>query len=65
LTESNEEIKYLEIDEATEEGNEYLGAIREETTEKLGYFLRGCLKNFGILFFAVVRVLTNDSFSKA
>jgi len=40
LTESNEDIKYLEIDEATEEGKEYLEAIKEEATEKLGYFLK-------------------------
>ncbi|MBP1664195.1 MAG: type restriction-modification system subunit [Bacteroidetes bacterium] len=33
-------IKYLEIDENTETGKEYLDAIKEEALEKLGYFLK-------------------------
>lgn len=33
-------IKYLTIDEQTEEGKEYLEAIKEESIDKLGYFLK-------------------------
>lgn len=33
-------IKYLDIYENTETGKEYLEAIKEETLEKLGYFLK-------------------------
>lgn len=33
-------IKYIEIDENTEQGKEYIEAIREEALEKLGYFLK-------------------------
>jgi type I restriction enzyme M protein len=33
-------IKYLEIDENSDDGKEYLEAIREEAIEKLGYFLK-------------------------
>ena len=33
-------IKYLDIDEETEEGQEYLEAIKEEAVLQLGYFLK-------------------------
>ena len=33
-------IKYKEIDEKTDQGKEYIEAIREEALEKLGYFLK-------------------------
>lgn len=33
-------IKYLDIDENTEEGKEYLEAVKEEAVLKLGYFLK-------------------------
>jgi type I restriction enzyme M protein len=35
-----DEISYKEIDENTEEGKEYLEAIKEESIDKLGYFLK-------------------------
>lgn len=35
-------IKYTDIDESTETGNEYLEAIKDEALEKLGYFLKPC-----------------------
>ena len=35
-----DEISYNEIDENTEEGTEYLEAIKEESIDKLGYFLK-------------------------
>lgn len=38
---SEEDItEYTQLDEASEEGKEYLAAIKEEAIEKLGYFLR-------------------------
>ncbi|TKB06279.1 hypothetical protein FCL48_21795 [Desulforhopalus sp. IMCC35007] len=33
-------IAYGDIDEATEQGQEYLAAIQEEALESLGYFLK-------------------------
>lgn len=33
-------ISYLSIDESTDDGKEYLDAIKEEAIEKLGYFLK-------------------------
>ncbi len=33
-------IKYVEIDENSEEGQEYLEAIKEDSLEQLGYFLK-------------------------
>ena len=33
-------IKYKEIKENTEQGKEYIEAIKEESLEKLGYFLK-------------------------
>ena len=33
-------IKYIDIKEDSETGNEYIDAIREESLEKLGYFLK-------------------------
>ena len=33
-------IKYIDINETTETGKEYIDAIREESLEKLGYFLK-------------------------
>jgi len=33
-------IKYKELDEKTDQGNEYIEAIKEEALEKLGYFLK-------------------------
>jgi len=33
-------IKFIDIDENTEEGKAYINAIREESLEKLGYFLK-------------------------
>jgi type I restriction enzyme M protein len=33
-------ILFTDIDENTEEGQEYIEAIREEALEKLGYFLK-------------------------
>jgi type I restriction enzyme M protein len=35
-----DDIKYLDLDEASDEGKEYLEAIAEESIEKLGYFLK-------------------------
>jgi len=35
-----DKIKYLEIPEDTKQGQEYLEAIKEESLEKLGYFLK-------------------------
>ncbi|MEE9363099.1 MAG: type I restriction-modification system subunit M [Cellulophaga sp.] len=35
-----DEISYNEIDENTEDGKEYLEAIKEEAIDKLGYFLK-------------------------
>jgi type I restriction enzyme M protein len=35
-----DKMLYLDIKEDTEKGKEYLGAIREESLEKLGYFLK-------------------------
>lgn len=35
-----DKIHYLEIQEETEQGQEYLEAIKEEALEKLGYFLK-------------------------
>ena len=40
LKDSGETIKYQDINEATEEGKEYLQAIKDETVESLGYFLK-------------------------
>ncbi len=40
LKDSGETIAYKDINEATEEGREYLQAIMEETVESLGYFLK-------------------------
>jgi len=37
---SEDGIEYLSIKEGTEEGEAYLTAIREETVEQLGYFLK-------------------------
>ena len=36
----SEGIKYKDIQEGTAEGVQYLEAIKEETLEKLGYFLK-------------------------
>jgi len=35
-----DKIKFKNIDEQSEEGQEYLNAIREESIEELGYFLK-------------------------
>ena len=35
-----DKIKYLDISEDTAKGQEYLEAIKEESLEKLGYFLK-------------------------
>lgn len=35
-----DDIKYLNVDESSTEGKEYLEAIAEESIEKLGYFLK-------------------------
>lgn len=35
-----EHIRYRDLDEATEQGQEYLEAMQEEALEKLGYFLK-------------------------
>lgn len=35
-----EDIRYRDLDEATEQGQEYLEAMQEEALEKLGYFLK-------------------------
>jgi type I restriction enzyme M protein len=35
-----DKINYLDISEATKQGQEYLEAIKEESLEKLGYFLK-------------------------
>lgn len=35
-----DKIKFRNIKEDTEEGKEYIEAIKEETLEKLGYFLK-------------------------
>ena len=40
LDESGESIRYTQIKENTEEGLEYLNAIKEETIESLGFFLK-------------------------
>lgn len=40
LKDSGETIQYQDIDEATDEGKEYLQAIKDETVEGLGYFLK-------------------------
>ncbi|WP_337045352.1 type I restriction-modification system subunit M [Emticicia sp. 17c] len=40
LEDSGETIKYEKIDESTEEGKQYLAAIKEEAIETLGYFLK-------------------------
>jgi type I restriction enzyme M protein len=40
LKDSGETIQYQDIDETTEEGKEYLQAIKDETVEGLGYFLK-------------------------
>jgi type I restriction enzyme M protein len=40
LSESGETIKYREINENTVDGQEFLEAIKEETVESLGYFLK-------------------------
>ncbi|AEI50249.1 type I restriction-modification system subunit M [Runella slithyformis] len=40
LKDSGETVQYQDIDEATDEGKEYLEAIREETVESLGFFLK-------------------------
>ena len=37
---TQDSIKYKDIDESTAQGTEYLEAIKEETLEKLGYFLK-------------------------
>src|SRR5208283_1248938 len=34
-----DKLSYLDISESTKDGKEYLEAIREESLEKLGYFL--------------------------
>ncbi|WP_394990708.1 type I restriction-modification system subunit M [Emticicia sp.] len=40
LKDSGEAIQYQDIDEATDEGKEYLQAIKDETVEGLGFFLK-------------------------
>jgi type I restriction enzyme M protein len=40
LKDSGEAIEYQDINEATEEGKEYLQAIKDETVEGLGFFLK-------------------------
>lgn len=40
LKDSGENFNYQEIDENTEEGKQYLAAIKHETIEALGYFLK-------------------------
>lgn len=40
LKDSGETIQYQDINEATDEGKEYLQAIKDETVEGLGYFLK-------------------------
>jgi type I restriction enzyme M protein len=35
-----DELDYLTIDESSEDGREYLDAVREEALEQLGYFLK-------------------------
>ena len=37
---AEDDIKYLSIDETTDEAQEYLDAIKEESIDKLGYFLK-------------------------
>jgi type I restriction enzyme M protein len=37
---SEDELDYLKIDENSDEGREYLEAVREEAIEQLGYFLK-------------------------
>jgi type I restriction enzyme M protein len=37
---TQDKIKYLDIDESSEAGREYLEVIKEEALEKLGYFLK-------------------------
>ena len=37
---AEDDIEFLEIDEESEEGQEYLAAIREESITQLGYFLK-------------------------
>ena len=36
----NDNIQYTKIDEGSEDGKAYLDAIKEESLEKLGYFLK-------------------------
>ena len=33
-------MKYIDIDKNSEQGKEYIEAIKEESLEKLGYFLK-------------------------
>ncbi len=54
LAEDN--IKFKEIDEDSQEGKEYLEAVREESIEQLGYFLKP-----SELFSAVARRGSGDS----
>jgi len=37
---AEDEIIYTDIDETTEDGKEYIEAIKEESIEQLGYFLK-------------------------
>src|SRR6185312_13013559 len=37
---SEDGLDYLKIDERSDEGKEYLEAVREEAIEQLGYFLK-------------------------
>ncbi|WP_243349364.1 type I restriction-modification system subunit M [Parabacteroides sp. FAFU027] len=37
---TQDKIKYIDIDESSETGKEYLEAIKDESLEKLGYFLK-------------------------
>jgi type I restriction enzyme M protein len=37
---AEDEVDFLEIDESSEEGQEYLAAISEESIAELGYFLK-------------------------
>ena len=37
---SEDEIKYKDIDESTDDGQEYLNAVQEAALDKLGYFLK-------------------------
>lgn len=40
LKDGGDKFKFVEIDESSENGQAYIGAIREEALEKLGYFLK-------------------------